>query len=181
MQNPIEQEGTYILPEAQLDRFMFKIKVEYPNRDEERVIFERMAQQKPPQTKATFSTQKIMEIRAHLDQVYLDERIKEYILCLVTATRKNTKLLPTEANEQTLREIQSHIHVGASPRATIFLSHASKANALLENRTFVIPEDIKAVAFEILRHRLILTFEAEARNLSGDDLISLLLETVTVP
>jgi len=180
-QNPIEQEGTYNLPEAQLDRFLFKIKITYPSRDEERLILERMASTEEPQTHHIFSTQGILNMRHRLDLIYLDERIKEYLLRLVMATRKNGEVSPSEADTRKLSEIRSSLFVGASPRATIFLSRAARAHALLEKRSYVIPDDVKGVAREILRHRLILTFEAEARNLTTDDVISLLLETVIVP
>jgi len=180
-QNPIEQEGTYPLPEAQLDRFMFKLKVNYPSREEERLILDRMASSQAPTTHAVFSTQGILDLRRKLDSVYLDERIKEYILRLVMATRKDEKLSPEEAPVERLAELRNAILIGASPRATIFLTRAAKANACLEQRNYVTPDDIKTVAPEILRHRLILTFEAEAENLSTDDVIHRLLETIVVP
>jgi MoxR-like ATPase len=181
-QNPIEQEGTYQLPEAQLDRFMFKIRVSYPSRQEERQILDRMASTTEIEVKhGTMSTQQILSIRQRLDRIYLDERIKEYILRLVVATRKEEAMGSDEARQDRLREIRSAIQIGASPRATLFACRAAKACALLEGRTFVTPDDVKTVAREILRHRLILTFEAEARNLTSDDVISLLLETIAVP
>jgi MoxR-like ATPase len=181
-QNPIEQEGTYNLPEAQLDRFMFKIRVDYPSREEERMILDRMVDPSTTvKTERVFSTRKILEIRRRLDEVYLDERLKEYVLRLVVATRRGDDLSSQDANLTKLKEARSAIQIGASPRATIFTCRAAKAHALLENRGYVIPDDIKAVAMEIFRHRLILTFEAEAKNMTTDDLIRLLLETVTVP
>ncbi len=181
-QNPIEQEGTYQLPEAQLDRFMFKIKVDYPSREEERVILDRMATHAEiPRSHGIVSSKKILEIRSHINDVYLDERIKEYVLRLVMATRGNETMTNQEAKQDALREIRSSIQIGASPRATIFTCRAAKAYALLENRNYVVPDDVKAVAVEIFRHRLILTFEAEARNLTADELILKLLETIVVP
>jgi MoxR-like ATPase len=180
-QNPIEQEGTYHLPEAQLDRFMFKLRVGYPSRDEERLILDRMGTETPPQTHAVFSTKGLLQIRHRIDQVYTDERIKEYILRLVMATRAEGEMSPNEADVAKLKEIRRSIHIGASPRSTLFLSRAAKAHALLENRSFVNPDDIKAVAPDILRHRLLLTFEAEAGNLTSEDVVSQLLETVVVP
>ncbi len=181
-QNPIEQEGTYQLPEAQLDRFMFKIKVDYPSREEERVILDRMATHAEiPRSHGIVSTKEILNIRRHINDVYLDERIKEYVLRLVMATRRSESMTAQEAKPESLREIRSAIQIGASPRATIFLCRASKAYALLENRNYVVPDDVKAVAMEIFRHRLILTFEAEAKNLTTDDLVSKLLETIVVP
>lgn len=181
-QNPIEQEGTYPLPEAQLDRFMFKLRVGYPNRSQERLILERMSAPSPvTPLQAVFSTSGILKIRTHCDQIYVDERIKEYILRLVLVTRKHTELAPPEAKQDSLEEIHHAIQIGASPRATIFLTRAARAHALLSERGFVIPDDVKAVAPEILRHRLILTYDAEARQLTTDDVISQILETVVVP
>ncbi len=180
-QNPIEQEGTYPLPEAQLDRFMFKIKIEYPSREEERKILERMTQSHPPVTNRIFSSREILQIRKRLSDVHVDERIREYIVRLVTATRRRFELSAQESRVDRLQQIRSQIYLGASPRASIFLSRASRAQALLEHRNYVIPDDIKAVAKDIFRHRLILTFEADARNLTTDEIISEILETVFVP
>ncbi|MBM4304083.1 MAG: MoxR family ATPase [Deltaproteobacteria bacterium] len=180
-QNPIEQEGTYHLPEAQLDRFMFKIKVSYPNRSEERVIIERMSTQPPPKTQNIFSTSGILEIRNRVEKIYVDERIKNYILRLVLSTRKREIINADEANLKSLDNIRSLIHIGASPRASLFLIRAAKVAALFEQRAFVTPDDVKSVAHAILRHRLILTFDAEARGLTTDDVVHQLLETVNVP
>lgn len=182
-QNPIEQEGTYQLPEAQLDRFMFKTKVFYPTRQEEREILDRMGATGDTITvnHGIISTERVLQIRKLVDTVYLDERIKEYILRLVIATRKEEAMDSNEARGDRLQEVRSAIQIGASPRATLFACRAARAHALLEKRTFVTPDDVKAVIKDILRHRLILTFEAEARNLGPDEVISLLLETVSVP
>jgi len=180
-QNPIEQEGTYHLPEAQLDRFMFKIKVSYPNRSEERVIIERMSTHPPPNTQNIFSTSGILEIRNRVEKIYVDERIKNYILRLVLSTRKREIINADEANLKSLDNIRSLIHIGASPRASLFLIRAAKVAALFEQRAFVTPDDVKSVAHAILRHRLILTFDAEARGLTTDDVVHQLLETVNVP
>ncbi|MBI4404739.1 MAG: AAA family ATPase [Deltaproteobacteria bacterium] len=180
-QNPIEQEGTYNLPEAQLDRFMFKIKVPYPSRAEERVILDRMSGENLPRTEAIFSTRGILEVRSRLDKVYMDNRIKEYILALVMASRKSNELENREIAGPHLEEIRHAIAIGASPRATLFLCRASKAHALLENRSYVIPEDVKAIAHEVLRHRLLLTIEAEARNQNPDQIVGYLLVTISVP
>ncbi len=179
--NPIEQEGTYTLPEAQLDRFLFKLKVRYPTRDEERLILKRMSGLETPSASKVLSTPAILEMRRDVGRIYLDERIEEYILRLVLATRKEVEFPAGEAKADKLKEIRNAISVGASPRATIFLAKSSRAQALLEGRTYVTPDDIKSVAYEILRHRLILTFEAEARSLSTDDVIQMLLDAVTVP
>ena len=180
-QNPIEQEGTYHLPEAQLDRFMFKLKVSYPNRTEERIILDRMATQKIPETQKVFSTTGILAIRQRVEKIYVDERIKNYVLRLILATRKGEFLSPEEAQMKSLEGVRALIHLGASPRATLFLIKAAKACALFEERTYVTPDDIKSITHDILRHRLILTFDAEARGFSTDDVIHQLLETVNVP
>jgi MoxR-like ATPase len=180
-QNPIEQEGTYPLPEAQLDRFLFKLRISYPSRTEEREILERMGLTQLPATRRVFSTQGILEIRNRLDGIYCDDRIKEYILRLVLSTRRNEQMSDTEIKPDRLQEIRKALLIGGSPRATLALSRAAKANALLEGRAYVIPDDIKAVAADAMRHRLILTFEAEARDLSTDDVVSMLLNAVVVP
>lgn len=180
-QNPIEQEGTYNLPEAQLDRFMFKLKVAYPSRQEERLIIERMTTPVAPATHSIFSTKEILEVRKHTEYVYIDERIKEYILRLIMATRKEGELSPSEAAPEQLTHLRQCIHIGASPRASLFLAKAARAHALLEQRTYVIPDDIKSIAHDILRHRLILTFDAEAKGLNTDAVIDELLQTILVP
>lgn len=180
-QNPIEQEGTYTLPEAQLDRFMFKLKVKYPTRGEERLIMERMTNPVAPSTQSVFSTKGILEVRKHAEHVYVDERIKEYILRLVMATRKDGELAPAEASMDRVAHLRQCIHIGASPRASLFLTKAARAHALLEQRSYVIPDDIKTVAPDILRHRLILTFDAEAKGLNTDSVIEDLLQTILVP
>jgi MoxR-like ATPase len=180
-QNPIEQEGTYHLPEAQLDRFLFKLKVGYPSRTEERVILDRMSAPALPTIQKVFDAKGILDIRSRLDSIYSDDRIKEYILRLVMATRKGGEINQNEVRADRLEDLRRSILIGASPRATISLNRAAKAHALLEQRSYVIPDDVKAVAPEVMRHRLILNFEAEARNLSTDDLIQVLLESVIVP
>ncbi|NBX68626.1 MAG: ATPase [Proteobacteria bacterium] len=180
-QNPIEQEGTYHLPEAQLDRFMFKLKIGYPNRNEERIILERMANQSSPETFKVFSTQGILEIRDRVEKIYVDDRIKNYVLRLVLSTRKQEFISGEEADAKSLEKLRSLIHIGASPRATLFLIRAARVNALFEQRSFVTPDDVKAIALDILRHRIILNFDAEARGFSTDDVIYQLLETVNVP
>lgn len=180
-QNPIEQEGTYPLPEAQLDRFLFKLKVGYPSRQEERVILERMSGTQIPHTHSVFSTKVILEMRKHVDGIYLDDRIKDYILRMVAATRKECHLEHSEADAKRLLDIRQCIQVGASPRATLFLTRASRTHALLEGRTYVIPDDIKTIAADVLRHRLILTFDAEARGLNTDAVVRMILDAVVVP
>ncbi|MBI1861136.1 MAG: MoxR family ATPase [Deltaproteobacteria bacterium] len=180
-QNPIENEGTYNLPEAQLDRFMFKTRVTYPNRTEERQVLELMGTGHAPETRQVFSTQGILRMRQHLDSVYMDDRIKEYIVRLVTATRPGEVIEPNETTGSGLNDIRRFVQVGASPRATLFLAKSARANAFLENLNFVTPDDVKIVAPDILRHRLILTFEAEAKKVSTDDVTAQLLKTIVIP
>jgi MoxR-like ATPase len=180
-QNPIEQEGTYPLPEAQLDRFMFKLRVRYPNREEERLILDRMSMPVLPSTAHVTNPRKLLEIRSRVHQVYMDERIKEYILRLVLATRSDGEIAKGETTGAKLTDIRHALRIGASPRATLFLTLASRAAALLDGRSYVVPDDIKSIAADVLRHRLLLTFDAEARGLSTDDVIGWLLETVSVP
>lgn len=180
-QNPIEQEGTYPLPEAQLDRFMLKLKIEYPTRDEEREIMNRMSRSVFPVASQVASGADILHVRRSLENVYLDERIQDYILRLVMATRRAGEIGPSEVKPEKLAEIRKSIQVGASPRASLALNRASRAIALLSGRSFVIPDDVKAIAAEVLRHRLILTFEAEAQNITSDDVVTLLLDSVAVP
>ncbi len=172
-QNPIEQEGTYPLPEAQVDRFLFKVCVTYPSRDEERQILRRMARSHPPlDVKQVISPEDILRLRGLLDDVFMDEKIEEYILDLVDATR--------DPGAYGI-DIADLIRYGASPRATIFLTLASRGHALLSGRGYVTPEDIKAVAMDILRHRVIVTYEAEAEEKSSEALLEQILDTVEVP
>ena len=180
-QNPIEQEGTYPLPEAQLDRFLFKVKVGYPNRQEEKLIIERMGSAQTPSTRQILSTGQVLQMKEHLKWIYTDARIEDYILRLVLSTRREIPLEAHEADLSQLKDIRASIRIGASPRASLFLYRASRAHAFLNNRLFVTPDDVKSVAFEVLRHRLILTFDAEARGLNTDQIISQLLNTVTIP
>lgn len=180
-QNPIEQEGTYPLPEAQLDRFMFKVKVGYPSREEEKRIIERMGNHTPPKVSTALKTSDFIRMKQKLNSIYVDPRIDEYILRLVLSTRREITMENQEADLNRLKELRQYIRIGASPRASLFLHRASRACAFLENRSFVTPDDVKTVAYEVLRHRLILTFDAEARGYGSDQVISHLLETVTVP
>ena len=182
-QNPIEQEGTYPLPEAQVDRFMFKLSVTYPERDEERLVLERAAHPDwSEKASVTASAQDILNARKALDRVYLDEKIIEYILDLVIATRpghrKDLSLRQADAN---LSNIDNQLEYGASPRAAISLALAGKAQALLAGRAYVIPQDIKDVAMDVMRHRITLSYEAEAENLSAGDIIQYLLEELRTP
>ncbi|AKJ06458.1 MoxR-like ATPase [Archangium gephyra] len=172
-QNPIEQEGTYPLPEAQVDRFMLKVKVGYPTREEERVIMDRMAGGKPPSAQKVIDLQHLVRARELVTQIYMDEKVKDYILNVVFATR--------EPGRYGLKDQADYIQFGASPRATIALTQASRAHAFLRHRGFVTPEDVKAVAFDVLRHRIALTYEAEAEELTTEKLIQRVFDRVEVP
>jgi MoxR-like ATPase len=172
-QNPIEQEGTYPLPEAQVDRFMLKVRVGYPTREEEKVIMDRMSGGKPPHAQKVIDLQHLVRARELVHQIYMDEKVKDYILNVVFATR--------EPGRYGLKDQADYIQFGASPRATIALSQASRAHAFLRHRGFVTPEDVKAVAFDVLRHRIALTYEAEAEELTTEKLIQRVFDRVEVP
>ena len=172
-QNPIEQEGTYPLPEAQVDRFMLKVKVGYPTRAEERVIMERMGGEDLPHATPVVTTEQIARARAVVHQIYVDEKVKDYILDLVFATRD-----PAAAG---MKDLQGSIEYGASPRATLFLHMAARAHAFLRHRGFVTPEDVKAVGMDVLRHRVSLTYEAEAEELTPEAIVQRVFDRVPVP
>ena len=173
-QNPIEQEGTYPLPEAQIDRFMLKVIITYPNKQEEKMIMDRMATENIPKAEPVVESQQILEARTLLHKIYVDERIKNYIIELVFATR-----FPEQIKE--LKELKPLIKYGASPRATLYLLLAAKAHAMLQRRGYVTPEDVKEIALDVMRHRIILTYEAEAEERTTDDIIIQILENVEVP
>ena len=173
-QNPIEQEGTYPLPEAQTDRFMLKCVVTHPSREDERRIMKRFAQGKPAAPKCCISPEDIPLLLSAVDNVYCDEKVGDYILDLVFATRD-------PAAFKGLASLKEAIELGASPRATLCLNLAARANALLRGRAYATPQDVKEVAHEVLRHRLLLTYEAEAENLTPDAVIDRLLAEVPVP
>jgi MoxR-like ATPase len=172
-QNPIEQEGTYPLAEAQMDRFMMKLRIGYPTRAEESEILERMLIEHDIQVAPVLDREHLVALRSVADTVYLDHKIRGYILDLVTATRE-----PRNAG---LAELADLIAFGASPRATLYLARAAKAMALVRGRGFVIPEDVKEVAPDVLRHRIIPTYEAEAEEVSAETLVARLLERIEVP
>jgi len=173
-QNPLEQEGTYPLPEAQLDRFALKVIVGYPSREDEALILERMANtRQAPIAREVVSLEQVQEARALVDHVALDPRLSQYLVDLVFATRE-----PEAAG---LPELVTRIQYGGSPRATIWLSLAARAHALIKGRAYVTPTDIKAVAVEVLRHRIVPSYEAEAEGLDADALVARVLETVPVP
>jgi len=172
-QNPIEQEGTYPLPEAQVDRFMLKLKVSYPTKAEEKEILERMASHEQHDVNPEVTPEDIVAARKIVDQLYVDDKVKNYIVDLVFATR--------EPQDNGLAKIKPWIAYGASPRATIFLTQAAKAYAFLNGRGFVTPEDVKAIGADVLRHRVLLTYEAEAENVTSEDIVKTLFDTVEVP
>ena len=172
-QNPIEHEGTYPLPEAQVDRFMFKLVVTYPDRREEREVLDRMTAGPEPTARRMLDPERVLAMRALVQTVYTDDRIKEYVLDLIAATRD-----PARAG---LGDLSPMIEFGASPRAGIFLLRAAKAHAFLQGRGYVGPDDVKALALDILRHRVILTYRADAEGIGPDELLRRLLEAVPVP
>lgn len=166
-QNPLEQQGTYPLPEAQQDRFMLKLSVSYPNRDEERQIIERftMTDYVEPELKPILTKESIKILRKKVDQVYIDQHIKDYVLDIVLKTREDSQ----------------YIACGASPRASINLIKAAKAMAFLKGRDYVMPDDVKSVVYDVLRHRIVLTYEAEAEDLTAESIIKNLLEEIQLP
>ena len=172
-QNPIEQEGTYTLPEAQVDRFMLKVIVDYPVRSEERAIIDRMTGAALPEIAPVVSPQDILQARETIRSVYVDEKVKEYILDLVMATR--------DPSDDGLRQLRPLIAYGASPRASIYMVTAARARAFLQGRGYVSPEDVKHIAPDVLRHRIIPTYEAEAESISSADIVSDILDHVQVP
>ncbi|MCF8724546.1 MoxR-like ATPase [Nitrospina gracilis] len=173
-QNPIEQEGTYPLPEAQVDRFLFKLKIGYPSKDEEKRILQRMATTNNHiEIKPVIHPKDILAARAVFDEIYIDDNLQDYIVNLVNATR-----FP---GEYRLENLASMIDYGASPRASIFLNRVAKAYAFMQGRGFVVPHDIKTIGLDILRHRIILTYEAEAENITSDDVLKKIFDTVEVP
>lgn len=182
-QNPIEQEGTYPLPEAQLDRFMFKLKVAYPERAEEAAVIDRMAHPRAPEKAiAVAKFEDIENARKLVDEIYMDEKIVEYILDLVIATRPQCRqnLSPRQSGAR-LDKVDGLISFGASPRASIALALAAKGAALLAGRAYVLPQDVKQLACDVLRHRLVLSYEAEAENVDADTVIGQLLAELRTP
>ena len=171
-QNPIEQEGTYPLPEAQVDRFMFKLKVTYPSPEEELEIQERMTVKSKIDVNAISTPQEIMEARQAMLQIYMDEKVKKYIVDIVCASRDPRKFG---------LDMNDLISYGASPRATIYLHLAAKAHAFLRGRAYVTPDDVKIIGHDVLRHRIILSYEAEAEELTSDDIITRIFNGVEVP
>lgn len=171
-QNPIEQEGTYPLPEAQVDRFMMKLKVDYPGREDEKIILEKMTHN-TGEVKPVISLDEIQDAKELIGRIYVDEKIKNYIVDIVSATRR--------PGEYKLGGLKNLIAFGASPRATINLALAAKAYAFLQGRAYVMPEDIKIIGADVLRHRILLTYEAEADSVTSDDIIQTIFGGVEVP
>ena len=182
-QNPIEQEGTYPLPEAQVDRFMFKLKVGYPKRAEERTVIERMAHPEMElKALATASLADITEARKYVDQIYMDDKILDYILDIVAATRPGLRSeLSSRQDGANLNFVDTFLQFGASPRAGIALALAVKGQAFMEGRAYVIPQDVKTLAPDVLRHRLLLSYEAEAEGMTADHIIKMILDELKTP
>lgn len=172
-QNPIDQEGTYILPEAQSDRFMLKCRIEYPEFEDERKVMRMISTSHQPEIKPVISLQNVVDAKILINQIYLDEKIEKYILDMVFATR-----FPENYG---LSELKSYISFGASPRASINLAIASRAMAFLKNRAFVIPEDVKEIAKDVLRHRIGLSFEAEAEEVTSEEIVNRILSKIQAP
>ena len=172
-QNPIEQEGTYPLPEAQIDRFMLMVKVGYPSRQEERQIVDRMTSPLTQKVESTVTCEQLLEARKVVGDVYMDDRVKDYIVDVVFATR--------DPAQKGMKELATLIEHGASPRASIALAHAARAHAFLRHRGYVTPEDVKAIGHDVLRHRLVLSYAAEADEVTAEQIVRRVFEVVEVP
>ncbi|MBN1758774.1 MAG: MoxR family ATPase [Chitinispirillaceae bacterium] len=172
-QNPIEQEGTYPLPEAQVDRFMLKLKIVYPSREEEKEILTRMGTDALPEVSKVITVEKILSARSVVEKIYIDPKVEDYIVNLVYASRE-----PQAAG---LEEMKNLIAYGASPRATINLLKAARAHAFIRGRGYVTPEDVKSIGMDVLRHRIITTYEAEAENIFAEDIVQKIFDSVEVP
>ena len=172
-QNPIEQEGTYPLPEAQVDRFMLKVRVTYPNKQEERTIVDRMSRDTTPRIETVITTDDLIRARSVADEIYVDDKIKDYIVDLVLATR--------DPEAYGLGDLRALIEFGGSPRASIALTRAAKAHAFLRHRGYVTPEDVKAIGMDVLRHRVLVTYEAEAEEINSEEIARQIFDHVEVP
>ena len=172
-QNPIEQEGTYPLPEAQVDRFMLKVRVTYPNKQEERTIVDRMSRDATPQIETVITTDDLIRARSVADEIYVDDKIKDYIVDLVLATR--------DPEAYGLGDLRDLIEFGGSPRASIALTRAAKAHAFLRHRGYVTPEDVKAIGLDVLRHRVLVTYEAEAEEIDSEEITRQIFDHIEVP
>ena len=172
-QNPIEQEGTYPLPEAQVDRFMLKLRIDYPTKEEEREIMDRMAfTSKEISVESVISPEQILKTRKIVDEIYMDDKVKDYIIDLVFATRNP---------EDYKLDLKRYIEYGASPRATIYLTLASKAYAFIQGRGYVTPQDVKSIGMDVMRHRVIITYEAEAEEMTSETVVQKIFDEVEVP
>ncbi len=172
-QNPIEQEGTYPLPEAQIDRFMLKVKITYPSRNEEKKIMERFSGRPPARVQTVIRPEEIFAMRDLLERVYIDDKVLDYIVDIVYATR--------QPKEYHLEKLAPLIEYGASPRASIYLNIGSRAHAFLQGRAYVTPQDVKSIGMDILRHRVIVTYEAEAEEMTSEDVVRMIFDGVPVP
>jgi len=172
-QNPIEQEGTYPLPEAQVDRFMLKLKIDYPTREEERQILTRMGNDSIPEVAKVITVDKIVSARSVVEKIYIDPKVEDYIVNIVYASR--------EPQSSGLEEMKNLIAFGASPRATINLLRAARAHAFIRGRGYVTPEDVKSIGMDVLRHRIITTYEAEAENVFAEDIVRKIFDSIEVP
>jgi MoxR-like ATPase len=172
-QNPIEQEGTYPLPEAQVDRFMLMLRIDYPSPVEERIIMDRNTSNESQSVEKVISPKNILKAREVVRSIYVDEKVKDYIVNIVFASR--------EPEKYGLGELKDLIAYGASPRATIYLNLAAKAHAFMKGRGYITPEDIKAIGHDVLRHRIIITYEAEAEEITSDDIVSKIFDAIEVP
>lgn len=172
-QNPLEQEGTYALPEAQMDRFLMKLKIDYPKRDEEKKIMNMMSKKQSVALSQVINTEDIFKARELVDKIYLDEKVQDYIIDIVFATRNDSK--------KKIKELDGLIECGASPRASISLALAAKTHAYLAGRAYVTPQDVKNIGFDVLRQRIVISFEAEAEDKTSDDIIGIIFDSIEVP
>tara|TARA_B100001123_G_scaffold443000_1_gene587898 strand:- start:4116 stop:4706 length:591 start_codon:yes stop_codon:yes gene_type:complete len=172
-QNPIEQEGTYPLPEAQVDRFMLKLAVSYPGKEDELEIMRRMSAGSPPEVSPVVTSEEILSARKAVEMIYMDSQVERYIVDLVFATR--------QPSDYDLGDLTELIGFGASPRASINLARAARAHAFLKRRGYVTPEDVRSVGLDVLRHRVLLTYEAEAEEVTADDVVNKVLNSIEVP
>ena len=182
--NPLEQEGTYQLPEAQLDRFMLKLKLGYPTMDEEKVIMNMMARKQSTELSQIISKTEIFKAREIVDKIYLDEKVQDYIIDIIFATRANNikHNIELKSNSRArIKELEGLLEYGASPRASIALNLGAKVHAFLQGRAYVTPQDVKSVGYDILRHRIGVSFEAEAEDKSSDDIIKIIFDSIEVP
>ncbi len=178
-QNPLEQEGTYALPEAQMDRFMMKLKIDYPNRDEEKKIMNMMSLKRDTQLSQVISREDIFKARDLVDRIYIDEKVQDYIIDIVFATR--TGEVKSSGKTHKIKELDGLIAYGASPRASIALALAARTHAYLQGRAYVTPQDVKSIGFDVLRQRIVMSFEAEAEDKTVDNIISVIFDSIEVP